>query len=77
MYVYNKYMTEKYYIIKSNLNFNNKSFSKYYYVNLSSTKKEDTILIGGLNIKDTLKNKLIILDNRQIHKKIKKKNNKR
>jgi hypothetical protein len=44
---------------------------------LSSTKKEDTILIGGLNIKDTLKNKLIILDNRQIHKKIKKKNNKR
>jgi hypothetical protein len=44
-------MTEKYYILKSNLNFNNKSFSKYYYVNLSSTKKEDTILVGGLNIK--------------------------
>ena len=44
-------MTEKYYILKSNLNFNNKSFSKYYYVNLSSTKKEDTILVGCLNIK--------------------------
>jgi len=44
-------MSEKYYIIKSNLNFNNKSYDKYYYVNISSSKKEDNILVGGLNIK--------------------------
>jgi hypothetical protein len=44
-------MSNKYYILKSNLNFNNKSYNKYYYVNISITKKEDTILIGGLNIK--------------------------
>ena len=44
-------MSDKYYIIKSNLNFNDKSYNKYYYVNISSSKKEDNILIGGLNIK--------------------------
>ena len=44
-------MTEKYYIIKSKLYFNNKSYNKYYYVNILSTNKEDTILVGGLNIK--------------------------
>jgi len=44
-------MSEKYYIIKSNLSFNNKSYDKYYYVNISSSKKEDNILVGGLNIK--------------------------
>ena len=44
-------MSEKYYIIKSNLSFNNKSYDKYYYANISSSKKEDNILVGGLNIK--------------------------
>ena len=44
-------MSEKYYIIKSNLIFNNKNYDKYYYVNISSSKKEDNILVGGLNIK--------------------------
>jgi hypothetical protein len=44
-------MSEKYYIIKSNLNYNNKKYSKYYYVNVFSKKNEDTILVGGLNIK--------------------------
>ena len=45
------YMSEKYYVIKSNLNYNNKKYSKYYYVNVFSKKNEDTILVGGLNIK--------------------------
>jgi len=44
-------MSEKYYVIKSNLNYNNKKYSKYYYVNVFSNKKEDTILVGSLNIK--------------------------
>ena len=44
-------MSEKYYVIKSNLNYNNKKYSKYYYVNVFSKKNEDTILVGGLNIK--------------------------
>lgn len=44
-------MSEKYYIIKSNLNFNNKIYNKYYYANISFSKKEDNILVGGLNIK--------------------------
>ena len=44
-------MSEKYYIIKSNLSFNNKSYDKYYYANISASKKEDNILVGGLNIK--------------------------
>jgi hypothetical protein len=44
-------MSDKYYIIKSNLNFNNKKYDKYYYVNISFSKKEDNILVGGLNIK--------------------------
>ena len=45
------YMSEKYYVIKSNLNYNNKKYSKYYYINVFSKKNEDTILVGGLNIK--------------------------
>jgi hypothetical protein len=44
-------MPDKFYVIKSSINYKNKEYFKYYYVNILSNKKENIILIGGLNIK--------------------------